>query len=71
MFATAAEVQGDLGKYVGLAANQEVIITDNGLPVARLLGVKEKTSFLSDRLVGLIPRDVDEGLAKSERLARQ
>jgi len=63
-------MQNNFGKYLELAAEQEIIITKNGRPIARLLGMKETVSFLSDSLVGLVPRDVDEKAAKFERLER-
>jgi prevent-host-death family protein len=69
MFVTSTEVQNDFSKYIDLASGQEVVITKDGLPVARLLGVKK--SFLTDRLIGIIPNDADEEAAKTERLARQ
>ena len=53
------------------ASDKEVIITKNGIPVARLLGMETIASFLSDRLVGIVPNDVDEEDEKSERLAKQ
>jgi prevent-host-death family protein len=71
MVVSSADVQNDFGKYVDLASEQEIVITRDGLPVAKLLGIKKIGAFLSDRLVGLVPRDVNENLAKAERLARQ
>ena len=71
MIVSSTEVQNNFGKYLDMAAEGEVIITKNGLPVARLLGVNETVSFLSDRLVGIVPEDVTLEDAKSERLARQ
>jgi len=71
MIVSSTEVQNNFGKYLDMAAGGEVIITKNGLPVARLLGVNETVSFLSDRLVGIVPEDVTLEDAKSERLARQ
>ena len=71
MIVTATEAKNNFGKYIELALNQEIVITRNGSPIARLLGINETVSFLSDRLVGLVPRDVDENDAKSERLERQ
>jgi len=67
----STEIQNNFGKYLELASGQEIIITKNGLPVARLLGVKDTVSFLADRLVGIVPPDIDENKAKSERLERQ
>lgn len=71
MIAKSTEVQNNFGKYLEIAAGQEVVITKNGLPVARLLGMKDTLSFLADRLVGIIPHDVDEDDAKLERLSKQ
>ena len=71
MIANSTDVQNNFGKYLELAAGQEIVITRNGLPVARLLGINETVSFLSDRLVGIISNDVDEEKEKDERLARQ
>ena len=71
MIVNSTEIQNNFGRYLEIASGQEVIITKNGLPVARLLGMKDTISFLSDRLVGIVPSNVDEGEAKTERLARQ
>ena len=71
MIVSSTDMQNNFGKYLELASEQEIVITKNGLPVARLLGMKGTVSFLSDRLVGLVPRDIDEDSAKSERLKRQ
>lgn len=71
MIVKSTEVQNNFGKYLEMAANGEVIITKNGVPVARLLGMKETVSFLADRLVGLIPQNLNEEDAKAQRLAKQ
>jgi prevent-host-death family protein len=71
MIVNSTEVQNNFGKYLDLASSQEIVITKNGQIVARLLGVNETASFLSDRLVGIIPSDVDEGVLKDERMRRQ
>ena len=71
MVVTSTDIQNNFGKYLDIASGQEVVITKNGLPVARLLGMNDTLSFLSDRLVGVVPNDVDEEEAKQERLTRQ
>ena len=71
MIATSTEVQNNFGKYIELSSDQEIIITRNGLPVARLVGIDKTINFLSDRLVGLIPHDIDENEVKEGRLAKQ
>lgn len=65
MIVSSTEVQNNFGKYIDLASRQEIVITKNGLPIARLLGMDETVSFLSDRLVGLVPCDVNEEEAKT------
>jgi len=71
MIINSSDFQNNVGKYLDLAEGQEIVITRNGSPVARLVGMNKTISFLSDRLVGLIPPDVDENAEKEERLARQ
>ena len=71
MIINSSDFQNNVGKYLDLAEGQEIVITRNGSPVARLLGMNKTISFLSDRLVGLIPPDKDEDAEKEERLARQ
>ena len=71
MIVKSTDIQNNFGKYLEIASEREVVITKNGLPVARLLGMKDTISFLSDRLVGVVPPNVNENEAKSERLARQ
>lgn len=41
MKASSTEVQNNFGKYLALAAEEEVIVTRNGVPVAKLAAVKE------------------------------
>jgi prevent-host-death family protein len=71
MIVSSTEVQNDFKKYVDLASEQDIVITRDGLPIARLLGMKKSATLLSERLVGLVPHDVNEESAKTERLARQ
>jgi prevent-host-death family protein len=71
MIVNSTEIQNNFGKYLELASSEEIVITKKGAPVARLLGMDETLSFLSDRLIGLVPKNVDEKAAKEERIARQ
>ncbi len=71
MIVKSTEIQNNFGKYLDLASEQEIVITRNGLPVARLVGVNSSISFLADRLAGLIPVDADDKAAREERLSRQ
>ena len=71
MIVNSTEVQNNFGKYLELASQQEIVITKNGQAVARLLGADKTVSFLSERLVGIIPENVDEDALKGEHLRRQ
>ena len=71
MIINSSDFQNNVGKYLDLVEGQEIVITRNGSPVARLVGMDTAISFLSDRLVGLVPFGADEDEAKTERLARQ
>ena len=71
MVVSSTEAQNNFGKYLELAAEKEIVIVKNGIPVARLLGMNETVSFLSDRLVGLVPSKVNEKSEKDRRLTRQ
>lgn len=71
MVVTATEFKTNLGKYLELAAQQDVFITKNGKNIARLTSPTVNKLALLDRLVGIIPEDADEDAAREERLARQ
>ncbi len=71
MIVNSSEFQNNVGKYLDLAAGQEIVIARNGKIVARLVGVGETVSFLSDKLVGIVPANVDADAEKSGRLERQ
>ena len=71
MIVNSTELQNNFGKYLEIASGHEIVITKNGLPVARLLGMSETLSFLADKLVGVLPYDIDEDEMKAERLAKQ
>jgi antitoxin (DNA-binding transcriptional repressor) of toxin-antitoxin stability system len=63
-------IQNNFGKYLDLASTEEILITKNGRPVSRLLGENTVVSFLSERLLGIFPSDVNEDSTKNEKLKR-
>lgn len=71
MIVNSSDFQNNVGKYLDLASGQDIVITRNGAPVARLVGAEKTISFLSDKLVGILPQDIDLGKEKTERLARK
>ncbi len=54
---TATELKQNLGKYLSIVSKEEIIITRNGVPVAKLSIPKEKEMNLVSQLIGVIPND--------------
>ncbi len=72
MIITATEFKTNLGKYLELAALQDIFITKNGKSIARVTSPQVNKLELLDSLVGVIPADsMDENGAREERLSRQ
>jgi len=69
---TATELKTNIGKYLVLAEKQDIVVTKNNRPIARLTNVQEDKISILDSLIGIIP---DNGFtledAKDKRLARQ
>ena len=69
---TATELKTNIGKYLVLAASEDIIVTKNNRPIAKLTNVKEDKMEILNSLVGVIPNNgctLED--AKKERLARQ
>ena len=73
MIVTATEFKSNLGKYLDMAATQDVYITNNGKSIARLTSPSSNKLAVLDGLVGIASRsgDADEDAIRKERLARQ
>ena len=73
MIITATEFKTNLGKYLEIAASQDIFITKNGKKIARLTSPAVNKLALLDDLVGIIPESqtMDEDTIREERLARQ
>jgi len=69
---TATELKTNIGRYLVLAEKQDIIVTKNNRPIAKLTNVQEDKLSILNSLVGIIP---DNGFtledAKTERLARK
>ena len=55
MIITATEFKTNLGKYLEIAASQDIFITKNGKNIARLTSPAVNKLALLDDLVGIIP----------------
>jgi prevent-host-death family protein len=71
MFITATDFKNNLGKYLALAATEDIIITKNGKSVAKLSNTKQDKTRIVKSLFGIIP---DDGSTikqiREERLSR-
>lgn len=73
MIVTATEFKTNLGKYLEMAASQDIFITKNGKSIARLTSPAVNKLTLLDDLVGIVPQEkaMDENTIRKERLSRQ
>ena len=70
MTVKSTDVQNNFGKYLEMAAEQDIVITRNGTAVARLIGIHAQGKSLSEQLRGILPADTDEKALKAERLSQ-
>ena len=72
MLITATELKTNIGKYLVLAENQDIVITKNNKPIAKLTNVQEDKLSILNSLIGIIPYNgfsLED--ARDERLAKQ
>lgn len=73
MTITATELKQNLGKYLMLAAKEDIIITKNGKEMAKLSNPNVDKIAMLDSMVGIVPEEDRMSLEeiKEARLARQ
>lgn len=57
MIVTATEFKTNLGKYLEMAASQDIFITKNGKSIARLTSPAVNKLALLDDLVGIVSQE--------------
>ena len=70
MVITASELKTNLGRYLSLAAEQDIFITKNGKSIAKLSNPSVDKLAVLDSLVGILPTNADIDV-RDERLSRQ
>lgn len=70
MLITATELKRNLGKYLLLAAAEDIFITKNGKVVAKLSNPQQDRADIAKSLFGILPADVTLEDTKEERLIR-
>ena len=67
MSITATELKNNLGKYLMLAATEDIFITQNGKIVAKLSNPHQDRVDMAKSLFGILPADITLEEAKTER----
>ena len=70
MSITATELKLNLGKYLLLAATEDIYITKNGITVAKLVSPYQNKLSLVDELFGSVPDTLTLEEAREERLSK-
>ena len=68
MSITATELKLNLGKYLLLAATEDIFITKNGKTIAKLVSPFQDKLSLVDDLFGSVPDTITLEEAREERL---
>ena len=68
MSITATELKQNLGRYLLLAATEDVYITKNGKVVAKLSNPNQDRVNMAKSLFGVLPQDIKLEEAKNERI---
>ena len=69
MSITATELKQNLGRYLLMAATEDVFITKNGKVVAKLSNPNQDRVNMAKSLFGDLPQDITLEEAKNERIA--
>ncbi len=68
MSITATELKNNLGKFLLLAATEDIFITRNGKVVAKLSNPNQDRVDVAKSLFGVLPADMTLEESKDERL---
>ena len=69
MSITATELKANLGKYLQLAAKEDVFITQYGKIVAKLTNPFQDRVEIAESLFGILPQTMTLEEAREERLS--
>ena len=70
MSITATELKSNLGKYLLLAATEDIFITKNGKVIAKLSNPHQDRVDMAKSVFGILPDDVSLEEAREERLEK-
>lgn len=70
MLISATEFKTNIGKYLKLAAKEDIIITKNGKRIAKLSDASNDKTEIVKSLIGILPATIAENEAREERLSK-
>ncbi len=70
MSITATELKNNLGKYLLLAATEDIYITRNGKVIAKLSNPYQDRVDIAKSLFGVLPSDITLKESEEERLEK-
>ncbi|MEQ8192547.1 MAG: type II toxin-antitoxin system prevent-host-death family antitoxin [Candidatus Eremiobacterota bacterium] len=70
MVVTSTDFKNNIRKYMELSKKENIIVTKNGKDIAKLIGVKNSETPLTDSLIGIIktPEEINLEQEREERL---
>lgn len=71
MYITATELKLNLSKYLLLAEKEDICITKNGRPIAKLVSPYQDKLKIVDELFSSVPSDLNIEEAREERIKRK
>ena len=70
MIITSTEFKSNIGYYLSLVSQEDIVITRNGKCVARLIKEKEDLVAIAKSLVGILPDTITLKEAREEKFKR-
>ena len=70
MSVTTTELKENLEKYLLLSETEDVLITQNGIVIAKLTNPNQNRVDIARSLFGVLPADITLEEARSERLEK-
>jgi len=67
---TSTEFKSNIGYYLSLVSQEDIVITRNGKRVARLIKEKEDLVAIAKSLVGILPDTITLKEAREEKFKR-
>ena len=73
MKVNTTELRRHLSDYLAMANKEEIIITNKGIEIARIISPKQAKKSSLNNLVGILPSLTDEEIEdiKNERISKQ